>query len=65
MTKPEIRINDEARMTNRGAAFVIWASDFIRHSGFVIPAALRGIDHAAGESFLQLGDARGGDLGTG
>src|SRR6476469_6648393 len=39
MTKPEIRMNDEIRMTNKeasDASFVIWTSSFIRHSGFVI-----------------------------
>ena len=34
MTKPETRINDEARMTKRH--FVIRHSDLIHHSGFVI-----------------------------
>jgi hypothetical protein len=38
MTKPEIRIDDEIRMTNeaRRSRFVIRHSDLIRISGFVI-----------------------------
>jgi len=45
---PEMMTNDEARMSNgiSGPLFVIRASDFLRHSDFVIRHSRRGVPNA-------------------